>query len=162
MYPLGRKWQMFPSELGLRTHTLLDSFQDSGLVGLRREYISFLDAWAEILQHAHQKLALANDIKSGTRTDIFYHVDQDALDITISTTAYPSSRMGVDAMAFNRSERLTVHASAKKPWRRKVLIDWLKESIIPDRVLRLHWHHAAHPTTTLLIPLVLSRFYHRA
>jgi hypothetical protein len=151
----------------------VESCQNSGLIGLRREHLSFLADWKSVLSHARSAFTLANDLKSGTRSDLFHNVDQDAFNVTLMTTPHPISRVGLDGMGFDRGEWLTLHAVGDKPWRRHALRDLFLKAATPDPALRLYWKYVDAPIAvessasrswqrfTIPLAALLSRFYRR-
>jgi hypothetical protein len=147
---------------------------NSGLVGVARESAAFLHTWQAVIEHGHRSFSLATDLKSGERADLFHNIDQDAFNIASLVAEQPLSHTGIDGMAFDRGEWLTLHATGEKPWRRRVIRELIARGVVPDRATRLYWKFADGPLraeTALavkahrwLIPLaaLMGRFYRRS
>jgi hypothetical protein len=172
-HPMARRWQNFAVCSGFEIKHPAEATLNSGLVGVARTSASFLNVWQSVIDHGHRSFALASDLKSGERADILHNIDQDALNIATLVADQSVSRIGIDGMAFDRGEWLTLHATGKKPWRRRVIRDLLMSGIVPDRALRLYWNFAEGPLHAesasrvaihrRLIPLaaLAGRFYRR-
>lgn len=173
-HPRSLQWQSFAQSAGFKLRRPADANLNSGLVGVSREQASFLEDWEQLLATVVREFKTEGKLKIGSRSYIFHIPDQDTFTIATWVTSQPVSLMGVDAMSFGCGEWLTLHATeGKKPWRRRIFMDWLSQGIAPDRALRRYWEFAAGPiwaeskdrirSQTKLIPIVagLSRFYRR-
>lgn len=172
-HPLVRSWQQYAERLGKTTWNFPGASLNSGLVGVTRSTLSFLSVWQELLDAIDRDFNTGGHLKSNSRTELFYATDQDAFTLAASISTHPISWIGEDGMAFERGEWLTLHAYSPKPWRRRVIRDWIVEGHKPDSALRLYWSLAAGPIQVepasrirnhrWLIKLValLSRFYKR-
>jgi len=173
-HPISLGWQKFAANHGLQLHRSPSFFVNSGLVGLKREYASFLDVWDKLIALAREEHGIGEALKRGARDDLFFMLDQDAFTIATWTTEYPVSLVGVDGMAFDRGVWLVLHAVAnKKPWRRRTLRDTILDGTPPDLGSRMYWKNASSPLEVesvarvrlqkRLIPLaaLLGRFYRR-
>jgi hypothetical protein len=172
-HPVARRWQNFATSAGFEIKHPADATINSGLVGVARASSSFFNTWQSVIEHGHRSFALATDLKSGERSDIFHNIDQDAFNIAARVADQALSHTGIDGMAFDRGEWLTLHATGDKPWRRRVFRDLITRGVVPDRALRLYWQFAEGPLHAepagrvrshhRLIPLAafLGRFYRR-
>lgn len=171
-HPLARSWQQYARDLGYSDWHPLEVYFNSGLVGVRREWYSFLSLWQDLIDAMQRDFDLAGLLKTGTRTELFHQTDQDALAVAAAISPHPISWISTDGMGFSRGEWLTIHALSK-PWRRRVFRDWLVQGHRPDAALRLYWQLAGGPIRIesegrvrrhrLYIPIaaLLSRFYSR-
>jgi hypothetical protein len=173
-HPMARRWQNFAKSGGFEIKHPANATMNSGLVGVARESASFLDTWQAVIEHGHRSFTLATELKSGERADLIHNIDQDAFNIASLVAEQPLSPTGIDGMAFDRGEWLTLHATGTKPWRRRVIRDLIANGSVPDRAMRLYWQFADGPLHAetagrvrlhrWLIPLtaLLGRFYRRS
>jgi hypothetical protein len=173
-HPRWRQSKAYVQNHNFTTRREADAYLNSGIVGVRREYLSFLRDWEALLELLRQDFRLGPQMRGTARTQPFFIFDQDAFTVVSCITTHPVARVGPDGMSFSQGEWLTLHATeGAKPWRRRVLWDLLRYGIPPDRALRLYWEFAAGPgraetvfgiqSHRITIPLAafLSRFYHR-
>jgi hypothetical protein len=173
-HPLVRGWQAYAKTLGYQDWHFMGAQLNSGMVGLRREHIAFLELWQKLMDDVRRDFHLSESLKTSLRTDLFYASDQDVLTMAFCVSEFPVSYVGPDGMAFGRGEWLTVHAYSPKPWRRRIFRDWIAEGHRPDTALKQYWSLVSEPLAIepasrvqahrrWMIPLValLSRFYNR-
>jgi hypothetical protein len=172
-HPLVRGWQAYAATLGYPDWHFFGAQLNSGLVGISRQHIAFLDLWQKLMDDVRRDFQLSESLKTSRRTDLFYASDQDVLTMAFCVSDFPISYVGQDGMAFGRGEWLTVHAYSPKPWRRRVFRDLLVEGHKPDTALRQYWSLVSEPLAIepegrvrrhrRWIPLaaLLSRFYKR-
>jgi hypothetical protein len=173
-HPRALQWQEYARSLGMNMQRPPEANLNSGLVGVRRESISFFRDWSLLLSSISADSQVNGKIRSGTRAHLFHIPDQDTFTIATWVTVHAVSRIGVDAMSLGKGEWLTLHATeGVKPWRRRVLVDLLRRGIGPDRALRRYWEFAEGSMQAesglrirchrLLISCAafLGRFYHR-
>jgi hypothetical protein len=173
-HPLVRGWQRYASTLGYSEWRFVGAYLNTGIVGLRRANLGFRHLWTDLMDSVRRDFKLSENLKTAGRADLFYASDQDVLNMAFCVSNYPISYMGMDAMAFDFGEWLTIHAYSPKPWRRRVFRDWLIEGHKPDSALRQYWALVSAPLTVepvglarahnqWMIPLaaLLARFYKR-
>jgi hypothetical protein len=173
LHPLTRSWEAYAKQIGYTHWKPTNAYFNSGLVGVNRDMRSFLNLWTEVMNAIRRDFGSVTGMHTGSRTDTFHRPGQDGYTLATYLTEHPISWVGPDGMAFERGEWLTVHAYLYKPWRRRVLRDFLVDGNKPDRGARLYWELAGSPIEVespfrqrlhrWLIPLTafLSRFYQR-
>lgn len=147
-HPLAHRWRAFAEQMGFRLQRPADSYLNGGLLGIRRDWLSFLEDWKVLLERIQRDFGTAGQLKTGKRYDMFHAPDQDAFTISSWLSPYPISRVGIDGMGFARGEWLTLHATGPKPWRRRVMLDVLKGGVLGFRTTRLYWELASGPIQT--------------
>lgn len=172
-HPMVHHWRAYAKKLGYAPQRDAAVYLNSGLVGVSRQHSTFLDLWEELLHAIRRDFGVGDQLKTEKRSDHFYIPDQDAFTLATILTPHPISWVGPDGMAFERGEWLTHHAYQRKPWRRKILRDLLRDGDKPDSGSRLYWKFAGTPIQVeapakvrqhrWLLPLgaFLSRFYQR-
>lgn len=172
-HPLSLGWRQYAQKIGYTHWNEINAYFNSGLVGVAREYRSFLLLWDEVMNAIRRDFGTIKGMLTPHRTDLFHRPGQDGYTLATYLTPYPVSWVGPDGMAFERGEWLTVHAYLRKPWRHRVIRDLLVSGERPDRGVRLYWQLAAQPIQVetparirlhrWLVPLAafLSRFYRR-
>ena len=172
-HPVVRRWQLYLRQIGKDIRQAPEASLNSGLLGVPRASLAFLQDWQTVITAAQRDFNLGSLLKTSTRANLFLNIDQDALTMTTCFSPHPVSWVGVDGMGFDRGLWLTLHAYMVKPWRRKVIRDLLQHGRKPDQQLRLYWEFAGGPIPVesrlrlqvhrFLIPAaaLLSRFYQR-
>lgn len=144
-HPIVSGWRRYAEAQGFSLVRPITSYLNSGVAGISRQASSFLYLWARLLSGVQRDYHLAGQAHHGTRADLFHNVDQDVLNIALAVSDELVSQVGVDGMAFAQGEWLTLHATGRKPWRRRILRDLIIEGIGPDRALRRYWEFAGGP-----------------
>ena len=168
-HPLVVLWTRYLATRGFTLHKPVTLYLNSGLVGVRRDCISFLELWRDLLVAVQQDFNQRGEAHFGQRTDLFHNIDQDAFTLALHISELPFSAVGVDGMAFGRGEWLTVHAVGEKPWRRRIFRDMLQKGAGIDLALRRYWQFCDQPILVeqkpsqwaILLVRLLTRFYKR-
>jgi hypothetical protein len=99
-----------------------ERYFNSGFVGLAVEHKSFLDTWMEAIRLANSAGVKPDQFQKGNRSQTFYTVDQDTMNIATMYAPVPFSTMGPEGMAWVTGGFTMFHsAGPHKPWRKKFL-----------------------------------------
>lgn len=174
-HPIRYEWSELIKKSGFITNSVGDIYFNGGLLSLKRDDISFLERWQKFIEIAGtlgNPLSAHGDVgHNGNRTNPFYVLDQDALNMAAMAWGGKLSVFGPDAMGFLPGNRMALHAvGVDKPWR---LMHW--NSIFsagpPRLVDKKFWSNVSQPIkvfskhrilfsrTMLLIAAFVSRFY---
>jgi len=168
-HPLVKMWSKYLSSKGFALSNPINAYMNSGLAGVRRDASAFLELWRNLLIQVQQDFKTGGLAHFGNRTDLFHNIDQDAFTLALSITSLPVSPVGVDGMGFAQGEWLTLHATGRKPWRRRIFSDLLREGVGIDRALLRYWEFCEQPVFVerrpspffVLIIRLITRFYGR-
>jgi hypothetical protein len=99
-----------------------ERYYNSGFVGLHIDRREFLNIWMAANQLAATVGIKRNLFSHGTRTSIFYGIDQDTMNIASMYSKEPLTTIGPEGMGFIGGGFTMYHtAGGKKPWRKKFI-----------------------------------------
>ena len=107
----------------------LNQYFNGGFIGLQTKYISVLSLWSELLSEILSLVSQTTGLKRDKRTDLFYSMDQDALNIMAMITSHPLSTIGPEGMDFTGGGFTMSHATGHpKPWQKAMSLSVLNGS----------------------------------
>jgi hypothetical protein len=115
--PLRRRWMEFVSDIAKNPPRAMNHYFNSGAIGVSREFISILEIWESVLIKAGSAGYDLDGLFPETRDELFYAVDQDAMNIALMYTIHPISPLGREAMGFEPGGAVLYHTVGPKPWR---------------------------------------------
>ncbi len=122
-HPLRCEWVRLARQAGwgepLRQ---LDSYYNSGFLGLHVSRRRFLDRWQTSVKLANSAGVPHDQFQVGTRAQTFYTVDQDTMNIATMYSEEPLATMGPEGMGWLTGGFTMYHTLGKqKPWRKQFL-----------------------------------------
>jgi hypothetical protein len=163
-HPMVRAWQDSLSPVDNANWRPPRAYLSNCLVGVQREWISFIRIWQELMNANGENHGLQQKYEPG------HNADWDALTIATGLSPVPISWVGNDGLGLGRGEWLTLYARSK-PWKRRVIFELLTKGRRPDLADRLYWSMAAVPIPVenadhivnqqraLRVAAALGRFY---
>ena len=101
---------------------LQNRYYNSGFVGLKISDIALLERWKHAMEVAAHNGPDPKAFMKGTREEMFYIMDQDALNLAVMYTEGPFSTIGPEGMGFAPGGFTMYHSvGASKPWRKPFL-----------------------------------------
>jgi hypothetical protein len=119
--PLRHHWMDVARAMGLGKPRALNFYFNSGLAGVAREYIEFLELWQAVMEYAAATGVSMKQLTSGSRDMPFHIPDQDAMNVAAMFTEHPVSPTGPEVMGFLPGRSNLYHAVGPKPWRGSLL-----------------------------------------
>jgi hypothetical protein len=99
-----------------------ERYFNSGFVGMAIEQKAFLDTWIRAIRLANSAGVTLDQFQKGNRSQTFYTVDQDALNITSMYAPVPFSIIGPEGMGWVNGGFTMYHSvGVQKPWRKSFL-----------------------------------------
>ncbi len=122
-HPIRSAWMELARNEGWgNPQKTLDQYFNSGFIGLDIKYRPFLTQWVAALAMAHKSGVKPDQFQKGSRTQDFYTVDQDTMNIAVMYSDAPVSAMGPDGMSFLGGGIFMHHSiTSPKPWRKSFL-----------------------------------------
>jgi hypothetical protein len=115
--PLRRRWMNFVADSYPKPAHQLNHYFNSGAIGVRRDFSNMLEIWKNILNKASDAGYGMDGLFPKTRDEIFYAVDQDAMNIALMYTTHAITPLGREAMGFEPGGTVMYHTVGPKPWR---------------------------------------------
>jgi hypothetical protein len=150
-HPIRHVWKEIAQTNGLTWSRSLDTYFNSGYVGLHTQFADFLDMWEKTISicEEHSEIDDRFDRRETQPLDPFQTWDQDALNIAACCYGGELSFIGKEGMDFEWGGRWMSHAvGARKPWSTNYVTDALC-GIAPRRVDRLYWRKFQSPFPTV-------------
>ncbi len=129
-HPFRCEWMRMAGEAGWgEPRRAQERYYNSGFVGLDIAHRAFLDQWIGAIRVANRNGVTPGQFQKGDRSQVFYTVDQDTLNIASMYADTPFSTIGTEGMGFTGSGFTMYHSVAvPKPWRKKFLLSLLQGS----------------------------------
>jgi len=144
-HPLRLRWKRFLASHGGNMNSSHSLFVNGGFIGVAREHIGFLREWSRILGLLGPQTGELRKLYLGDRSLLFQIPDQDALNITLYSTAVPVSVIGKEGMDFIPGGYTMSHAAGvAKPWTKRMLLSALN-GVPPSAADKGYLQHASHP-----------------
>jgi hypothetical protein len=137
-HPLVRHWRDSVAVFDTMSWNPPSVYLSNSLVGVRREWDSFLHLWHKLLNTRQVNPAIEETPEN------IYNPNADALTIATGFSLVPLSWVGNDGLGHARGEWLTIYASSK-PWTRRVLFELLTHGRRLDTADHMYWSLAAGP-----------------
>ncbi len=133
-HPLRCAWMDLAREAGWgEPKTELNQYFNSGFVGLEIANRDFLARWLDAVRLARANGVKPDQFQKGSRTQAFYTVDQDAMNIAAMYADAPLTPMGPEGMNFFHGGYVMHHSiTAPKPWRKNFL-RWALRGAAPTK-----------------------------
>ncbi len=139
-----REWRALGARAGLGFREVSGYF-NAGCVGVPGDQLTFLHAWARVLDTFATEGADMTRMVNRTGKPEFAKMDQDLLNATVQGTQAPFSVLGIEAMDAFPSAQIMAHAMVfDKPWLR----NYLRDAVIgfqPDPAHLAYWSYANDP-----------------
>lgn len=116
-HPKRLQWAQAVADRGFSVSRQLDTYYNSGFVGVSRSHRQLLDSWAKLCDAVIEYIG---DDSSHVRdySELFSRTDQDALNLALMCSDVPITSAGPEAMDFAAGGNLLSHAAGHyKPWR---------------------------------------------
>ncbi len=122
-HPFRCEWMRMAGEDGWgEPRRAQERYYNSGFVGLDIAHRAFLDQWIAAIRVANRNGVTPGQFQKGNRSQVFYTVDQDTMNIATMYADVPFSTIGPEGMGFTGSGFTMFHSVAvPKPWRKKFL-----------------------------------------
>lgn len=144
-HPLRMQWIAFAKSLGLTIHRDLNQYFNSGFIGVARRHQSSLSLWQKLLDGVGQTKLSLQGFMPGDRTNPFYGIDQDTLNLTAMITDHPLSTIGPEGMDFVSGGFTMSHGvGTPKPWQKPMILSAL-DGRGPNAADQGYWSNATHP-----------------
>lgn len=125
-HPVRLSWNSLMQASGYRCVRELNQYFNSGFVGLKREHIALLYNWRRLLNNLGESGQDLISWMPGDRSNPFYAVDQDVLNLATMVTDTPLSTIGPEGMDFVHGGFTMSHAvGTTKPWKKNMIIEAL-------------------------------------
>jgi hypothetical protein len=138
-HPLRCAWIELAREAGWgEPKNLLNQYFNSGFVGLDIGNRALLERWLAAVRLARANGVKPDQFQKGSRTQTFYTVDQDAMNMAAMYSDVPLSPMGPEGMNFFHGGFVMHHSiTSPKPWRKDFLRAWFRGA--PPTKAELHF-----------------------
>ncbi len=147
-HPLRLKWKNWLHSINKECVRELESYYNSGYVGIDTKYKDFLDAWNYYDESVCHQIGSDKAIFNGnSRINPFQFPDQDALNIALMCNSVPINATGPEGMDLlgKKNGYLLSHCTgSNKPWRSGILSQALNGRP-PERKQRMFWQYANNP-----------------
>ena len=121
-HPLRMQWTSFATAWGYQTRNVLDQYFNSGFVGLTRRQASCLHIWQDLLTRLPTLKLDMRQFMPGDRSQPFFAIDQDTLNMMTMFTEHPLSTIGPEGMDFVPGGFTMSHAvGSPKPWHKRMI-----------------------------------------
>lgn len=151
-----------------------ERYYNSGFVGMNIVHRDFLSQWIAAIRLANRNGVKPDQFQKGGRAQVFFTIDQDALNIATMYSQIPLTTIGPEGMGFIHGGFTMYHSvGSSKPWRKKFLrsafralpptsadkhfLECADGPILPYSPLFLKWRR-----TCASIAALVGRFYRRA
>ena len=113
-HPLRCEWLKLASEAGWDApFRLPERYYNSGFVGLHIRHREFLTAWMNAIRLANANGVRIDQFQEGNRSETFYTVDQDTMNIAIMFSPVPLSTIGFEGMGWTTGGFTMYHTSER-------------------------------------------------
>jgi hypothetical protein len=122
-HPIRREWITLAHNAGWGEPIhRRERYFNSGYVGLAIEHSAFLDVWIDSVLLANSAGVQQDQFQKGARSQTFYTVDQDTLNIASMYAQVPFTTIGPEGMGWVPGGFTMYHSVGHlKPWRKKFL-----------------------------------------
>lgn len=121
-HPMRLQWRDWMQAHHIPVERELDRYFNSGFIGLPPSMLRVLDLWQAIMDEAKDHLGSLNSLKNKTTDGLFFHGDQDHLNMALEACSIPLNAAGPEAMDFTHGGLLLSHAvGTPKPWQTRPL-----------------------------------------
>ena len=127
-HPIRCAWMELARNAGWgEPKRIQERYFNSGCVGLDIQHRAFLQQWIAAVRLANDSGVKRDQFQKGNRSQIFFTVDQDTMNIATMYTDLPFSTIGPEGMGFIFGGFTMLHSvGSPKPWRKKFLSSALK------------------------------------
>lgn len=144
-HPIRMKWILFAEALGLKIRRDLNQYFNSGFIGVAQHHQSCLLLWQELLAGVAQQKLNMQGFMPGDRTNPFYGIDQDTLNLMTITTTHPLSAIGPEGMDFLPGGFTMSHGvGTPKPWKKQMVLSAL-DGRGPNAADHGYWSNVTSP-----------------
>ena len=144
-HPIRMKWLSFAESLGLKVRRDLNQYFNSGFIGVARRFHSCLLHWQALLAGVARQNVNMQGFMPGDRTNPFYGIDQDTLNLMAMVTEHPLSTIGPEGMDFVPGGFTMSHAvGTPKPWNKCMTLSAL-DGRGPSAADHAYWSHTQTP-----------------
>ncbi|MDB5138667.1 MAG: hypothetical protein JWR12_583 [Mucilaginibacter sp.] len=174
-HPKRHQWLSIAEELGYKVVNKLESYINSGFVGVNKNQMDFLRMWRELTDFSSTRYGYDKRkfFHSENNTEMFRAGDQDLLNLTAMCTSVPISEFGPEGMDFVGGGWLMSHSTGSpKPWKINYIGEWVKGNR-PTLAVKEYWKNAngiinCYPGSFIKRKLfyqkfvsILARFYNK-
>src|SRR5579859_5392630 len=97
-----------------------ERYYNGGFIGMHVQHRAFFDTWKNAVRLANSAGVKPDQFQKGSRTQAFYTVDQDAMNIAAMYAQVPFSTIGPEGMGWIPGGFTMYHSvGSRKPWRKK-------------------------------------------
>lgn len=115
-----------------------ERYYNSGFVGMDIAHRDFLGKWIAAIRLANRNGVKPDQFQKGGRTQVFFTIDQDTLNIATMYSQTPLSVIGPEGMGFIPGGFVMYHSvGPSKPWRKEFLASCLRG--IPPTLFDKHF-----------------------
>jgi hypothetical protein len=145
-HPLRMMWRRFAEERNFDpANETLVAYFNGGFVGVRAEFIAFLEEWNNVLEAIGDQIGGLDKWDVVGREHPFNKTDQDALNIAAMYTRQPLTTMGREGMDFRSGGWTMAHSiGSPKPWAKNLIWQSLRGRK-PSSADRLFFQHVSGP-----------------
>lgn len=144
-HPVRQAWKEFFQDHEYDFHRELNQYFNSGFIGLKAKYISSLLLWKKLLDEILNLVSQPTGLKRNKTTDLFYSMDQDALNLMAMITPHPLTTIGPEGMDFIGGGFTMSHATGHpKPWQKAMTLSVLNGSSL-KLADKEYWINANYP-----------------
>jgi hypothetical protein len=147
-HPTRFGWKRLCAKHGITVRREFDAYFNSGFVGLRREQSEFLRSWQRTIEMAKSVVGNLDSLKARDESFLFCSMDQDAMNIACMISEHEISPVGQDGMDFQYGGGgfiMTHAAGGVKPWRKKMLLDTIRNGRGPSRADKAFYAFTQNP-----------------
>jgi hypothetical protein len=147
-HPIRFGWKQLCAKHGFTVKRELDTYFNSGFLGLRRNHADFLRNWQRTMELTRSVVGDLDRIKVPDEKFLFCSMDQDAMNIACMISEDEISPMGQDGMDLQSGGGgyIMSHAvGATKPWRKAYARTAILRGLAPSRADRQYFKHLKYP-----------------
>ena len=157
-HPIRHHWRQCAAKRGVSLGRQIDTYVNSGFVGVARTGLAFLEAWVEMLAVVGEEIGDLNRFHLPPRPYPFSNCDQDALNMVLMSDRFAFSLLGREGMDFQPGGWTMSHAvGIRKPWMKCLTMEALLGRP-PSAADKGYWQNTGGPIQ--LYP-PLSHLLHR-
>jgi hypothetical protein len=122
-HPLRCEWmEIFRNEGWGEVVSQQERYYNGGFVGLDLQHRAFVETWKAAMRVAASAGVNENHLQHGTRAEVFFSTDQDALNVATMYAKAPLTAIGPEGMGWIPGGFTMYHTvGGKKPWRKKFI-----------------------------------------
>lgn len=145
-HPKRVAWKKFAEQRGFVCEKSLDSFYNSGCIGVKADHKSILLTWKKLLDECISAGHVDMNSLRAKHSYPYLYDDQCVLSAALMFTKYPLSVIGPEGMDFGQVGGLMAHAVGPiaKPWQRQFILEALK-GIPPRSADKVYWQETQSP-----------------